>query len=74
MEGFEGNGRNVASDSGSNAFAGIPHKVLNIEQLDTILLVLRLLEVPTVSERQRDFGMVGCLHNENVSHEVRAQL
>jgi len=72
VQGFEGDGWNVASDSGSDAFAGITYKVFHIEQLNTVFLSLRLFEVPAVGERQRHFGMVSCLHNEDVSHEVRA--
>lgn len=74
MEVLKGNGRDCASHPGGDRFAGVSHEVFDGEKLRGLLLVLLVnSEIPVIAESELQFGMITCLNDDLVGHEVRSQ-
>ena len=72
MEIFKGDGRHCASDSRGKGFACISHEILHGEEFSSLDSVLSVnIEMPVVAESESQFGVIGCLNDDLIGHEVR---
>jgi len=75
LEIFKGLTRDGTSDSRSDVLTAVSNEIANAEKFVNLIIVGSIdLEVPVVTELEREFGVIGSFNLDDISHEIWTEL
>lgn len=75
LEIFKGLTRDGTSDSRSDVLTAVSNEIANAEKFVNLIIVGSIdLEVPVVTELEREFGVIGSFNLDDIGHEIWTEL
>jgi len=75
LEIFKGLTRDGTSDSRSDVLTAVSNEIANAEKFVNLIIVGSIdLEVPVVTELEREFGVIGSFNLDDICHEIWTEL